>query len=235
MLDPERFLAYEGSIRTSRLVDRVLRLVDRPGLSLCDVGGASGVFLDEIARRARYPFEGTVLEVRDDYRAHLVRRDLRFLRASILDGSVPGSSFDVVTTRHMLHHLVGATLAETRRLQARALAELVRITRPGGHLVFEEEVNQVAPFSSAVYYLSRFANRHNLRMRYFETGRVVVSFMTPAEIAAVLDPLAATGAIEIEEREYLARDVGLRWRLTLLMADVGNQLYVIRRRRSPHG
>lgn len=235
VLDPERFLAYEQSIRSSRLVPRVLRLLDRPGLEVCDVGGASGVFLDELARRSSHPFTGTVIEVRDEYRDRLVNPDLRFVCASILDGSIPGASFDLVTARHLFHHLVAGTVEQTLELQERTLRELVRIVRPGGHVVFEEEVNRHRPFSRAIYYLSRFANRHRIRIRYFETGRVVVSFMTPREMSGIIGRMSEAGEVDVVEHEYAPRYMGLRWKLTVLMADVGNELYVLSRRSKAGG
>ena len=229
VLDADRFLDYEHSIRRSRLVEAVLGLVDRPGLSVGDIGGASGVFLDEIARRAAHPIRGTVIDVMETYRTRLVNPALEFECASILDGSITSDRFDIVTARHVLHHLVADSVSRTLRLQERALTEMVRITRPGGYVVFEEEVNRIRPFSRAVYHLSRFANRHQLRLRYFETGRVVVSFMTPAEIDRTLKSLADRGTVAILEQGYESRDMGLRWKLTLLMASVGNQFYVLRK------
>lgn len=227
-LDPGRFLDYEHSVKSSRLVDRALAVIDRPGLSVCDIGGASGVFLAELARRSPHPIQATVLDV-GDYRERLVDPKIEFIQASIVENQVEAGRFDLVTARHVFHHLVGASLGETRALQQRALREMVRITRPGGYLLIEEEVNRVPAFSRLVYYLSRFASQHRIRLRFFETGRVVVSFMSPEQLAEAVASAAQSSALDVIETEYQPRSMQWRWRLTLLMADVGNQLYVIRK------
>lgn len=217
---------YEKSVLRSPLVDRALRIIDRPGLKLCDVGGASGVFAAEVSRRSRHALEASILEVTESYRSRLTDPAIHFMHGSITDNSLASDQFDIVTARHILHHLVGSSIAETQRLQYRALAEMARITRPGGHVLIQEEVNQHQTFSRIIYHLSRFACDHQLRMRYFETGRVVVSFMTPPELA---DAVAQVAKLEVLEEAYERRVVQWRWRLTLLMADVGNQLYVLRK------
>ena len=229
VLDPGRFLDYERSVRRSRLVDELAARIDRPGLRVCDVGGASGVFLHELRAHAPYDFAGTILELSDAYREQVVDPELHFVRASVLDSQLPDASFDCIVFRHVLHHLVGETVAETLSLQRHALGEMLRLLAPGGVLLFEEEVNRVRSFSRAVYYLSRFASRRRLRWRYFEAGRVVVSFMMPAEIEDALGQVAQAQPLRVEARDYRARDMGLRWKLTLLMADVGNVFYAIRK------
>lgn len=229
-LDPERFLDYEQSVKRSALVDRALRVIDRSGMKVCDIGGASGVFVAEIARRSPHSISSTVMDVVGSYRAHLVDPAIDFVQGSILDNQLPAASFDVVTARHVLHHLVGDSVGETLALQHRALAEMVRITRPGGYVLIEEEVNRRPSFSRAVYHLSRFTSRHRIRVRFFETGRVVVSFMSPEEMAEAVADVGRTTPLEVLETRYAARAVQWRWRLTLLMADVGDLLYVMRRK-----
>lgn len=229
-LDPERFLDYEQSVKRSVLVDRALQLIDRSGMKLCDIGGASGVFVAEIARRSPHSISSTVMDVVGSYRARLVDPTIDFVQGSIVDNRLPAACFDVVTARHILHHLVADTVARTLALQHRALAEMVRLTRPGGYVLLEEEVNRKPSFSRAVYHLSRFTNRHRIRVRFFETGRVVVSFMSPEEMAEALADVQRTAPLEVLETRYVARAVQWRWRLTLLMADIGDLLYVIRRK-----
>jgi ubiquinone/menaquinone biosynthesis C-methylase UbiE len=228
-LDPERFLDYEQSVKRSALVDRALKVIDRPGMRVCDIGGASGVLLTEIARQCPHPIQSTILDVVGSYRARLVDPTIEFVQASIVDNQLPSACFDVMTARHVLHHLVGDTVEQTLALQRRAVAEMLRMTRPGGYLLIEEEVNRKHSFSRMIYYLSRFTSRHRIRVRFFETGRVVVSFMTPAEMAEAVDDVARTTSLQVLETRYVARVVQWRWRLTLLMADIGDLLYVIRK------
>jgi SAM-dependent methyltransferase len=228
-LDPERFSEYERLFDRTWMLEQCLARIDRPGLRVCDVGGATGVFLDELARRSRHPFEGTVLEVDERHRERLVRDDLRFLHGSILRNQEPDAAYDIVTFAHVLHHLVADSAAESFALQQHALAELLRIVKPGGYLIFEEQVNQVRPFARAVYELSRWANKLNFHWSYFEAGTVVVRFMTPREIDACLAEHAKAGRAHVDVRHFTHWKMPLRWKLTLLMSRVGANGYVVKR------
>ncbi len=42
ILDADRFAEYEEQFSRSWMLDRVVERIDRPGLSVCDVGGARG-------------------------------------------------------------------------------------------------------------------------------------------------------------------------------------------------
>ena len=137
----------------------------------------------------------------------------------------------MVTFRHVLHHLVSDSSSHTLSVQRHGLSQMLRMLRPGGHLVFQEQVHQVKLFSRAVYHLSRLASRYRLRMRFFEAGRVVVSFMTVEEVDKALQSLSDRDALEVVDSCYRPRSVQLRWKLTLLMANVGDAFYVIRKGR----
>jgi SAM-dependent methyltransferase len=229
VLDPDRFRDYELGTTRSPLIPLLLSRIDRPGLAICDVGGATGRFLDAIARASPYPISATVFDVMPEYREHLVDPSIVFLEGSIVDNRLPSASFDIVTARHVLHHLVSDSAAGTRALQRRGIAEMLRLTRPGGFLVFQEQVHYVQPLSRSVYYLSRFASRHRLRLRLFEAGKVVVSFMTPREIGDDVEAAGRELPLVIEAYSDVPRQVALKWKLTLLMASVGDVVYAIRR------
>lgn len=231
ILDADRFMDYERGVKRSRLVAALLGVLDRPGMELCDVGGATGVFLNEILAKSPHPIRGTILEVNEKYRSHVVRPEFEFLCTSIVDNQVPDDTFDAVTFRHVLHHLVADSVPETLALQENALSELLRITRPGGYVIFEEQVHWVQPFSRAVYHLSKLANRYRIRWRFFETGTVVISFLTPAELAAMVARHRDAGRLTVCYEQCTRRRVRWRWRLTVLMSRVGDALYVLRKER----
>ena len=227
VLDPTRFMDYESSALKSPTVGYVLRLIDRPGLRVGDIGGASGAFLQEIGRLAEHPFEGTVLEVDGYYRDRQVDPAIAFIEASILDSGLPDGSFDLLTFRHVLHHLVSDSVKGTLALQRRALAEMMRLLAPGGHLVFQEQINRVKLFSRMVYYLSLLFNRYKIRLRYFETGVVVVSFLTPKEVEKTIGAMGRESRLQVLHSSFQKRRESLRWKLTLLMAFGGDVTYVL--------
>jgi ubiquinone/menaquinone biosynthesis C-methylase UbiE len=229
ILDADRFAEYEEELSRDWMLDRILERIDGPGLSVCDVGGARGRFLEALASRSRHPVEGTILEVDGRHRDHVVSSDFHFVEGSVVDNDIPDGSFDFVTFQHVLHHMVSDTQANTRALQEQSLAAMLRITRPGGFLVFEEQANRVAPFARLVYWMSRTANRSNLRWRYFDVGGVVVSYLTPREIGAWVRGATARGELSVEAEAFTPWDMPWRWRLTLLMAWTGAAGWVLRR------
>jgi ubiquinone/menaquinone biosynthesis C-methylase UbiE len=229
VLDADRFAEYEDVLSRGWMIDRIVERMDRPGLRICDVGGARGRFLQEVAEKATHPFEGTILEVDESYRERVVSPDFAFVHGSVVDNDLPEASFDFVTFQHVLHHMVSDTLAHSRALQEESLAAMLRLTKPGGFLIFEEQTNRVAPFARLVYLLSRAANSADLRWRFFDVGGVVVSYLTPGEIRAWVERERARGRLEVESEEFTPWDMPWRWKLTLLMAWTGASGWVLRR------
>ena len=119
VLTPDRFMDYEQGIRESRLVDLAMERIVRDGMEVCDIGGASGVFLNELLNRSKYPFNATLMEVVDEYRLRLVDERINYRLASVLDNDIPDGSFDMITFRHIVHHLVADNIAETLDNQRR--------------------------------------------------------------------------------------------------------------------
>lgn len=229
ILDADRFAEYEEQLSRSWMIDRIVERIDQPGLRVCDVGGARGRFLAALAARSPHPIEGTILEVDERHREHAATTGFEFVHGSVVDNDIPDGSFDFVTFQHVLHHMVSDSQAHTRALQEQSLAAMLRITRPGGYLVFEEQVNRVAPFARLVYWMSRTANRSRLRWRYFDVGGVVVSYLTPGELGGWVERAQERGELAVEAEEFTPWEMPWRWRLTLLMAWTGAAGWVLRR------
>ena len=121
------------------------------------------------------------------------------------------ASFDFVTFQHVLHHMVSDTLSHSRALQEESLAAMLRLTKPGGFLIFEEQTNRVAPFARLVYLLSRAANAADLRWRFFDVGGVVVSYLTPGEIRAWVERERARGGLAVETEAFTPWEMSWRW------------------------
>ncbi|HOW75452.1 MAG TPA: methyltransferase domain-containing protein [Candidatus Competibacteraceae bacterium] len=233
ILDVDRFLFEEASAKDSFIIDLILSKIDRDNMSICDIGGASGVILGEIIRRSSRKINGSILDV-IDYKNKFSNRyiDLKinFIHSSILDSGISDNQFDIVTFRHVLHHLVGDTPNQSIKLQEQALCEMLRITKHNGYLIFEEEINQVKIFSRLVYYLSKIANRYTIRCKYFQAGICVVSFMNPTEIISTINQISQRQPLEIQHLSYRPWPMSLRWKLTLLMARVGSFFLVVHKK-----
>jgi SAM-dependent methyltransferase len=231
ILDGERFLHWEHSALSSPMIDQVVGLVDRDGMRICDIGGGRGFVLNEIIHRCPHKLDATVMEVDAGYRDRLLNDGIRFVLKSILSDDIEEHAYDILIFRHVLHHLVGTSVRQTLANQRAMFGRMFRMLRPGGWLVFEEEYNAIRPFSRMVYYLSKWTNRWKIRLRAFEAGKVVVSFLTPGEIRSIIRENSAEHGLEVASESSRRWHMGLRWKLTLLMSNVGHVNYVIRKRR----
>ena len=229
ILTPERFIEYEQSIVGSERVSSALDLIKHDGLKILDIGGASGVFLNELHKNSGRRLELFNLEVDDTYKSKQINSDIHFCNGSILNNEFKDDFFDMVTQRHILHHLIGTTLHETMRNQEKALEEMFRITKKGGYILVEEEVNNIKLFSRAVYFLSKVANKYKIKSKTFDAGTVIVSFMTPAEIDGIVKKNMPKYGLEAVKRDYVAWDMSLKWKLTLLMSRVGHVSWLLRK------
>lgn len=229
IIDHRRFIGLEQDIRSSSLVQDVLSRITEPNLKICDVGGASGVFLDEIILRSKFPVRAYNIEVLREYQTKQVNKEIRFLYASILNNDIGDETFDIITFRNVLHHLVGPTLEQTESNQEKALLTMFRLLKPSGFLIFEEQVNQIPPFSKIIYYLSRFANKSKIKCNYFYTGVVVVYFLSTNAIRDIIEGIDNIHKIEVIKKRFIPWHLGLRWKVSLLMSNVGAVYYVIRK------
>ena len=227
-LDTKRFMEYEESVKDSKIIDYTLSLINKKNMKILDVGGASGVFLNEIMVKSRYPIKAFNLEISDYYKDRLVNKNIKFIRSSIIDNKIKDNTFDIVVFRHILHHLVSDSIKNTLNNQEKALYEMFRIVKKGGHVVFEEEVNEIQFFSKIIYLLSKIANKLKIRLKYFETGKVVVLFNSSEGIKKIIDALHKKVDISILKKDYIPWNLKLKWKLTLLMSKVGSVCYLIK-------
>lgn len=230
----EFYTSEARSARDSRIVSFLAEALARDAsprahgrLRVCEFGGADGILLRSLRERLGEAVELTNAELVDAYRPRQASPAIRFVRTSILQPEFADASFDVVIARHVLHHLIGDTLAATRANQARAFAELARVTRPGGLVLVEEHLNPSAFACRLFYYLSRMATQLKMRLPWFEvTPYTVVAFLTPDEFH-----LAARRAPQLQTllEEPNPAPMPIQWRLTLLRRNSTNLFIAFRR------
>lgn len=229
ILAPERFLEYETQFTGSDRLDYILKCIDKDNMKVIDIGGASGFFLNEIIKKSSKNIDAVNLDVDDYYSDKLVNENIKFINKSILDSGIDDESYDIVTFRHVLHHLVSNNVKSTLDNQRKALDEMVRIVKKGGYLIFEEEVNNVKLFSRIIFQLSKFANKIKFNMKFFEAGKVVVSFLTGKEIKNILSDFKLKYNFSLDAFKYIKWNMPLRWKITVLMASVGAMFVVLKK------
>lgn len=229
ILDPKRFMQYEKSvIKSTRLTD-VLEVIDKDGMKILDVGGASGIFLNELSKRTNHKVDLYNFEVDDFFEDKQLDEKIKFIHGSILNNNLEENFFDIVTFGDVLHHLIGNNLKETVLNQYKAVYEIFRITKKGGYIIFSEEVNKVKLFSLIVYLFSKLAYKLKLNFRFFETGKMIILFATPKEINSMVEKAAGNNGLKIIKKHFKRWNMSLKWKLTLLMGNVGHMNYTIKK------
>ncbi|MCI0416655.1 class I SAM-dependent methyltransferase [bacterium] len=180
-LDLERFLDYEDAmVVESRSLTMALTLI-KPGSSVLDIGGASGMLLSELLKRSKVDFQANLFEVDNFYKDRIKDKRINFVKGSIL-GKDGAETYDIVLARQILHHLIGGNFERTRRNQTKAIQNLWKLVKPQGHLILEEETNNNKFAGRVIFYGSKLAKLMGLKIKSLEVGRVVVRFMAEKEI-----------------------------------------------------
>ena len=201
--------------------------VRRP-VTICEFGGGGGGLLAQLHAALGDAATLYNAELVTEYRDHQASDAIRFLQTSVLDSGLPAAHFDVVMMRFVLHHLIGKSWAQARQNQARAVAEMLRLVKPGGLVLIQEQVVQPALACRIIYWLSRLASLLKLRIERFEiTPSTVVAYMTHAEFVALCAAAAPPATWVVNT--YRRRKMSLQWRLTLLLNNNGDALIGIRK------
>jgi SAM-dependent methyltransferase len=191
-------------------------------LRVCEFGGADGLLLAAVRETLGERVELVNAELVEAFADRQAHPSIRFVPTSILDPAFPDASFDVVIARHILHHLIADSFAETRANQALAFAQLTRIVRPGGLVLIEEHVNPSAAACRVLYHASRLATVIGLRIPAFEvTPYTVVAFLTPSQLTAFAAQYPGPALSPVIEK-FQPVPMPIQWRLTLLRRNSGN-------------
>lgn len=224
-LDLERFLDYEDAmVEESRSLKTALTLI-KPGSSVLDIGGASGMLLSELLKRSKVDFDANLLEVDHFYKDRIKDKRINFVEGSIL-GKDAAETYDIVMARQILHHLIGGNFEQTRRNQTKAIQNLWKLVKPQGHLIIEEEINNNKLAGRVIFYGSKLAKWMGLRIKSLELGRVVVRFMGEKEIMQEIQGLQKA---TIKHQEFDKWRFDGLMKATNLMNHVGSLFVVIQK------
>jgi SAM-dependent methyltransferase len=117
--------------------------------------------------------------------------------------------FDFAVLSAVLHHLVGATRAESRRNAVDAVANAITMLAPGGTLIIHEPVFEPKLAMDAVFWLKRGLSRVSGNRRvpvlgyWGNLGAPVVSYYSDAELARIIAEAGGRIVEHVSEPEQL--------------------------------
>lgn len=203
-------------------------LAGRTPLKICEFGGGGGIVLHMIEEELGGRPLLVNAELVGQYGQRQISDSIRFVQTSILQAGLAGDAFDVVIARNVLHHLIGDNLRQTRQNQGYVFGELLRVTKPGGLILIQEQVNQRPWACALIYYMSRLASRMKLRIESFEiTPNTVIAYLTRSQLEALAE--SNLPRAHWQASQYTRRPMALRWRLTVLMSNNGDTLLALRK------
>jgi 2-polyprenyl-3-methyl-5-hydroxy-6-metoxy-1,4-benzoquinol methylase len=200
----------------------------QPTLTICEFGGGGGDLLKAIEGLTKRRLSLINSELVQEYKKHQATKQIKFLQRSILDSQFADNSFDIVVVRNVIHHLVNTSLPKTRDNQRHAIRELVRVTKPGGLILIDEQVNYSALACTLFFGLSWLATKLKLNIPAFEvTENTVVGYLTRAELQKFCRQV-------LPGKYWLANSFkrwppALHWRLTGLMQNTGSAFIAMRK------
>jgi|AGTN01.2.fsa_nt_gi Methylase involved in ubiquinone/menaquinone biosynthesis len=202
-------------------------LADGKPVNILEVGGGSGYMLDMISKELPVNLLCNCEIVTEVYKKQVNEKNT-LIRSTALQLPFKDESFDVVIIKNLLHHIVGTTRTASKNNAGNAIRELTRVVDNNGYIIVLEQYNKHNLFGSAVFYLTLMFTKVGLHFKSFGWNEnVIVSFMTPDCIMGFL-----TGDSRIRN-EILVESlnpfpVSLKYRLTLLMSNIGRLLIISR-------
>ena len=142
---------------------------------------------------------------------------------SILDEgfiSTLAGRFDVVVAAALLHHLIGRTRSESRRLAEAALANCVRLVRSGGYIIVAEPVYYPKLTMDLVFWIKRLITTvTDERVSFFghwnNLGAPVVSYYRTEDI---IEMMKEHENVEVRDCHLVDKRRSLLFKLAMITA-----------------
>lgn len=198
-------------------------------IKICEFGGGGGNLLKAIKQSLKHSkLELHNVELVGMYKKAQVSKDIHFTQGSVLNPEFDDATFDVVIVRNVLHHLIAPALRVTRDNQQQALDELSRITKKGGLVLIEEQVNNNPLACSIFFYASWLATKLKLNIKSFQiTPSTIVGYMTQSELRKICRKVIPTKFWL--ENTFTHWPPELHWRLTMLMNQTGSAFIAMKK------
>lgn len=215
-----------GEYRFDFALERIAALAG-PETALCDVGCGVGNILALVGRTTGVRQLCGIDASANCLALAAARAGCETRCGSVLDPAFVagiGPRFDVVLLAAVLHHLVGATRAESRRLQRAAVENCFALLKDGGRLFVLETTFSPRFAMWLVFWVKRLITRATSRRigifgKWNNIGAPVVSYFTDGELTALLGA-GAERSLEAVHREELPVNRLLRLALITRKTDV---------------
>lgn len=196
--------------------------------SICEFGGGGGNLLQYIASQTGIKGALTNVELVEKYRKFQVDRRIKFICGSVIDSGFDSNTHDIVVVRNVIHHLVADDLQTTRDNQMDAIRELIRVTKPGGLVIIEEQVNYNVLSTLLFYYLSRLATKLNIRIDKLQvTPNTIVGYLTHEKLLWMCE--RHMDRKQWVEDSYEKWNLPWYWKMTGLMNNTGEAFIVMQK------
>ncbi|HWT94594.1 MAG TPA: class I SAM-dependent methyltransferase [Solirubrobacteraceae bacterium] len=207
---------------------RTIGEVAGPRPSLVDLGSGAGNTLAFLQQQVEL---GDCLAV--DVSPRLLERAAELagcptLKGSLMDPALPqqiGRKFDVAVIAAVLHHLIGSTRADSRRLAGQAVELALDVLEPGGHLVILEPIYYPRVVMDGLFYVKKAfssvtTERVSIGGYWNNLGAPVVSYYTNEELVELA---TAGGRAEVVARDIDPEPLG---RLNALLSKTNTTIVV---------
>jgi ubiquinone/menaquinone biosynthesis C-methylase UbiE len=112
-----------------------------PDSNVLEIGGGSGALLDLITAASSVTSLYNCELVPEPYKIQ-VNPNINLIGSTALNLPFRDRTFDYCIAKNVLHHLVGATRKKSKENAAKAVEELVRVTKHEGFVILLEQYNR---------------------------------------------------------------------------------------------
>ena len=209
----------------------VMREYVKKGFSVIDIGAGTGDTLEMLYKDLSVTdlhaldVSGDSLRIAQNRCNCIIHQGSITESNSVIDIS---NTFDVAILKSVLHHLIGRTRKDSKRLAIRALYNSLRLLKQGGFLIIWEPCFYPQISMDVVFYVKKFfsiftKNRIEIFNALNNIGNPVVSYYTMEQLAGWLSALEGS---KILKKQVIPRKINKLLQITMV-SEASSSIFVI--------